>query len=248
MSKNLRDFNDFTERHYAEILDTVQKHYEFRFFENPVPDKPHVVWRHDMDASVHRALGLARIERDHNVASTYFVRLHSEFYNVLERDAHRCIKLIMDMGHRIGLHFEGEFYGGVRNQAQLETLLVDERRMLKTIFGCDISAFSFHNPEATGLLKFDKDVLGGMVNTYGRTIKDSYRYCSDSNGYWRHDRLYDIVGEPKYDKLHILTHPEWWQKRPMTPKARIRRAVRGRSRHTMESYLALLRSAGREDI
>ena len=86
-----------------------------------------------------------------------------------------------------------------------------------------MDTFSFHNPEGGRLLGFDMDSVGEaenlMVNAYGRTIRRRYHYCSDSNGYWRHERLYDVVSNSKHERLHILTHPEWWLQRPMTPKS-----------------------------
>ena len=51
----------------------------------PRADAPHVLWRHDVDVSVHRALG-ARAHRGRaGVRSTWFLSLHSPFYSLLER-------------------------------------------------------------------------------------------------------------------------------------------------------------------
>lgn len=241
------DYSDFTETHYKKILDAAKRRFAFGFFDN-IPNKPHVLWRHDLDVSVHRALKLAEIEANQEVVATYFVRLHSEFYNLFERSIHDRVKNIALLGHQIGLHFEGEFYGKFADTASVEEKLIYEKLILENELEVKISAFSFHNPVGAGLLKFDSDRMGGMVNVYGRTIKNCYTYCSDSNGYWRHDRLWSLVSEGRHDRLHVLTHPEWWQERPMTPKERICRAVESRSQHQIESYLALLQSAGRRDV
>lgn len=252
MRKNIEeDYKDFTERHYKKILQETQDRYRFAFFGDDGHD-PHVLWRHDLDISVHRAVRLAEIEKDYGVRSTYFVRLHSEFYNLLEGAIHDRIHKIVRMGHRLGLHFEAEFYGGIADGTKLKRLLLREKGLLEDWFGLKVNAFSFHNPVGARLLHFDMDSVGEsenmMVNTYGKTIKHRYHYCSDSNGYWRHERLYDVVSNSKHERLHILTHPESWVQRPMTPKARIRRAIRGRARAQMEAYLAMLRSARRKDV
>ncbi|MDE0091588.1 MAG: hypothetical protein OXP12_09645 [Thaumarchaeota archaeon] len=252
MQKDLKeDYKDFTERHYKEILREAKGRYRFAFFGDNGED-PHVLWRHDLDASVHRAVRLAEIEKDCGVCSTYFVRLHSEFYNLLEGAVYDRILRIVRMGHRLGLHFEGEFYGGVAGGTALKRLLLREKGLLEDWFGLKVGAFSFHNPDGGQLLCLGMDSVGEaenlMVNAYGRTMRRRYHYCSDSNGYWRHERLYDVVSNSKHERLHILTHPEWWLQRPMTPKGRIRRAVTGRARTQMEAYLALLQSAGRKDV
>ena len=74
---------DFTERRYAEILDYARTRYTFARF-GSIPEAPCLLWRHDVDMSVHRALALARLEKDRGTIATYFIRLRAEFYNVFE--------------------------------------------------------------------------------------------------------------------------------------------------------------------
>ena len=143
------DYRDFTERHYMDILQKAKERYRFAFF-GDAGDDPHVLWRHDLDASVHRALRLAEIEKDCGVHGTYFVRLHSEFYNLLEGAVYDRIRGIIKMGHRLGLHFEGEFYGGISDAAELERLMLREKKLLEDWFGVRVGAFSFHNPDGGG--------------------------------------------------------------------------------------------------
>ncbi len=77
----------------------------------------------------------------------------------------------------------------------------------------------------------------------------SYAYVSDANGYWRFRRLLDVLVEGTDVRLHVLTHPGWWQAEPMpTPGAgrslRTRAGPRGHCRTTTTS----LAQAGRENI
>ena len=248
VAASVPDYSDFTVEHYKSILEAALRRYQFRFLSDEPAREPHIIWRHDLDASVHQGLNLARIESEYGVRSTYFVRIHGEFYNPFESGTHDMLKRIVGMNHRLGLHFEGEFYGKIRDRGHLEGLLLREKRTLEEWFGVECTEFSFHNPQGAGMLGFDEDAYCGMANSYGRTIKNSYKYVSDSNGYWRHDRLYDVVSGGEHARLHVLTHPEWWHQRPMTPKERIKDAIDRRAGASMEAYLALLRSAGRADV
>ena len=47
-----------------------------------------------------------------------------------------------------------------------------------------------------------------MINAYAKYFKDNVEYCSDSNGYWRHQRLENFLNN-KHDKIQVLTHPVW---------------------------------------
>jgi hypothetical protein len=85
-----------------------------------------------------------------------------------------------------------------------------------------------------------------MTNVYASRIKDRYAYVSDSNGYWRHERLADVVESGEHERLHVLTHPEWWQPEPMSPRARLERCLEGRTAHAREWYLSPTRAFGRE--
>ena len=77
-------FDDFTESHYNLLLKTAKKKYTFENFGTKSSD-PHIILRHDVDISVHRALALAKLEKKHKICSTYFFRLRSEFYNIFEK-------------------------------------------------------------------------------------------------------------------------------------------------------------------
>ncbi len=49
--------------------------------------KRYLILRHDVDFSVDRALELAKIENNYGISSTYFFLLHSDFYNIFEKDS-----------------------------------------------------------------------------------------------------------------------------------------------------------------
>ena len=106
---------------------------------------------------------------------------------------------------------------------------------------------SWHNPDISNLLDFRNDTIAGLTNAYGAAIRDSYTYASDSNGYWRFKPLGDVIGAG-HDRLHLLTHPEWWTPTPLSPSARIDRCITGRAAATRRDYDALLAKAGRHNV
>ncbi|MBX3099070.1 MAG: hypothetical protein KF761_05770 [Salinibacterium sp.] len=189
---------------------------------------------------------MAEIEAEEGVRSTYFVLLHSEFYNSLEAEAVKRFRTISDLGHDIGLHFDASFHAPFADQLALEDALVFEKSIVERVFGGEVGVFSFHNPEIGGALSFDADTLGGMINAYGRDLKAKYGYCSDSDGYWRFKRLSKFLeGGETYGQ--VLTHPEWWTPSPMLPRERVQRAIDGRAKATGDWYDDLLLRLGRHN-
>ncbi len=242
------DWQDFTLDAYRNNLRLAKKSYRFAGYKDSL-DAPHVLWRHDVDFSVHQALVLARIESDEQCKATYFLSLHSAFYNLLESEIIALVREIVSLGHEVGLHFDASAYPGVSwTYGELEKHAAFERSILEAVFGVGINALSFHNPDVDNIMRFDEDLIGGMVSAYGRTLKNEYEYCSDSNGYWRFEPLPKVLADAKSDKIQVLTHPAWWVKEPMSPRQRIERCVSGRAATVMRDYDESLRAAGRKNL
>jgi hypothetical protein len=239
------DISDFTAAHYSELLQLAKASYRFVGFDEVRQDRNVILWRHDCDVSLNRALRLAEIERDHSVTSTYFLNPHSEFYNLLEKEQTRIVRRIVSLGHRLGLHFDAAYYE-LESEVDLARLLSVEAKLLTDWFDADISAFSFHNPTEF-LLSCDKETYGGLMNCYSRAFRLTVPYCSDSSGYWRFDRLRDVLHRAQDPCLQVLTHPEWWQETPMYPRERICRSVYGRADAVLSSYDKLLETHGRRN-
>jgi hypothetical protein len=240
-------FSDFTEANYRRMLEVAGQRYYFEPFDTRC-GRPHVLWRHDVDLSVHRALRLAQIEAELGVRATYFLLLHSEFYNLLERAVRERIAAIAALGHWLGLHFDAGFYGGVDSPAMLEKRVAFERHILSETLEQPIDAIAFHMPEVTGTATLDSDRIVGMINANSRRIREGYSYVSDSNGYWRFRRLPDVIAAGDDPRLHVLTHAEWWQHEAMSPRERVARCIEGRARTTQAGYDDLLRTWGRESV
>lgn len=243
----MANFDDFTECAFRGLLYALKAGgYRFaRYGERP--EGRHVLWRHDVDFSMHRAAKLAAIEAQEGVTATYFLRLRSTFYNLLEPGVLALAHDIRAHGHEIGLHFDGDVYG-VRHWTlpELEAAVARERTVLETILDAPVASMSWHNPDLSNLLEFDEDVVAGLRNAYAGSLRD-YVYGSDSNGYWRFKPMAEVIAEG-HERLHLLTHPEWWTPDPMPPSERIDRAIIGRARWVRGNYDALLAKAGRKNM
>ena len=239
-------FDDFILSNYRYIIELAKEKYTFINYEDISFDKNFILWRHDVDFSIDYALELAIIENNCNVKSTYFVLLHSDFYNPLENNCTKKIEEIIKLGHSIGLHFDAKYHE-INSVKEVEKKISLEKIFLEHLFNTPIKVFSFHNPSLfeLGLENFQ---YGGCINTYAKIFKEKIAYCSDSNGYWRHNRLYDLIINEKFNFLQILTHPEWWQEVIRSPKERVEWIVESRARATIENYNKILKKDGRDNI
>lgn len=243
------DFSDFTERAYRELLRTARGLYEFRSFRDAATMTSGVLWRHDIDVSVHRALALARLEHAENCRATYFVHLHSLFYNAFEDEVTACFRQIAELGHEFGVHFDPHYYGlAPTDRSTLTALLSREAAAIAALVGAPVDAVSFHNPDIGGWMDVDDDHLAGLVSAYGRQMRTGFGYCSDSNGYWRFEPIPRVIAGKVHPRLQVLTHPEWWVPQPLAPRQRIERAIRGRAERTAQRYDEGLQALGRGNL
>ena len=225
----------------------ARERYAFRRFSDALSMTDGVLWRHDIDVSPHRGLALARLEREQQVVATYFVYLHSTFYNALEAQIVAKLKEIAALGHDIGLHFDPQFSGLTpTNGPALERAIAFERDLLQTAVGAPVVALSFHDPDVAGFTEIRADIVAGLVNAYGSTLRTRFAYCSDSNGYWRFKAIGDVLRE-RHPRVQVLTHPEWWVPDPMSPRDRIARAIDGRASSAARRYDEALRALNREN-
>jgi hypothetical protein len=243
------DFSDFTESAYERLLTEAKQRFRFEPFATDFAG-PHVLWRHDVDLSAHRAARIAAIEAAAGVSATYLFGFHSPFYNLLERPVADLVRRIVhEYGHRLGLHFDSAFYGRLESEDDLEERLAQEASLLSELIEAPVEAFSFHNPQTVNDdLAFDADEIAGLVNAYSSTLRDRYAYVSDANGYWRFRRLLDVLADVDAKRLHVATHPEWWQAEAMSPRERVVRCIEGRAARTLREYDKLLADYGRLNV
>lgn len=249
-NQNKYRFSDFTHEAYDNLLAESVANYAFLNYDlNKIYNESnYIILRHDIDMSVHEAFNLAKIEAKHNIKATYFVLLHSDFYNLFEKEITELVTKILALGHNLGLHFDSHYYN-ISKEEELESYLEFEKGILEKIFDTKIEVFSFHNTNDF-VLGCKQEKYAGMVNTYSSFFQDKSKiaYCSDSFGYWRFERLEDILRAKKYSKIQILTHPEWWTKEVLPPKERIYKTIEGRRKKTKEKYHDFLKKYNLEPI
>jgi hypothetical protein len=240
-------FADFTLENYERLLRLAAQKYEFRCFNDFHLSDSFILWRHDVDFSMHRAVKLARIEAGIGLRTSYHILLHSEFYNALESEVTACVTELAGLGHEIGLHFSHHYYK-VQDEDGLVKALLRDKRIMEDGLGLSPGCFSFHMPDNFAL-SFQDPEYAGMVNSYSAFLKNDVDYCSDSNGYWRFRRLEDVICMgPSKPRLQVLTHPELWQDTAMSPKERVWRCIEGRASRTRAWYTDILNKSGRNNI
>lgn len=232
---------DFTLKAYDALLERAASRFHFVSFDDISLDGRVAIWRHDIDFSPHRALAMAELENERGIRATYFVQLTSPFYSTFEPDVLARLKKIRDLGHAIGLHFDASADSSVRR-------LQFEADVLSTQVGTIIKVFSLHNPTTYDSRQFEATHVAGLINASASEILERFTYCSDSNGYWRFKSLGDLVDHPKTQNVYALTHPEWWQEQPMTPRERIKRCIEGRAVNCINYYDGLLSLNSRVNV
>lgn len=242
------DDADFTETAYRALVAEASRQYVCLSFADAASADRGVLWRHDIDMSVHRALALARIEHEAGLRATYFVHLHSRFYNAFDADNAPRLRAIADLGHEMALHFDPHAHALTPgDMVALDRAVAADAAALRALAGVTPVAVSLHDPDLRGWETMDADRLGGLPSAYGKTVRERFTYCSDSNGYWRFVPLAEVLaGNPV--RLHVLTHPEWWVPEPMPPRARVARAIDGRAAAVGRAYDEILAAIARENL
>lgn len=237
---------EFTLLAYEELLKLAKSRYAFRSYTDYSFHENFVLWRHDVDFSLEQALILAKIEHKHHVSSIYFLHFHNEFYNLFDHNSLSIVKKILELGHSIGLHFEIGYYN-LKSSKDLIKWLQFEKSILETIFSTPVAVFSFHNTNELSNT-FEEHTYAEMINTYSRVFKTEVTYCSDSNGYWRYKKLYDVLNDDTVKCLQVLTHPDWWSVDEMMPRHKILGYAEKRMMNMMSHYDQILAEAGRLNL
>ena len=236
-------FSDFTRRNYRRLLKLAKSTYVDRGFRTFCESERFILWRHDVDFSPQSARKISIIESEEGIRTTYFLLLHSTFYNLLEKDVTDCIRDIIARGHFIGLHFDPQYYDLTCDE-ELRRKLTVERKILENLFNVDVRVFSFHI--STRLPWPASIVYAGLVNA---TADFSAGASGIARLQWilRFKRLENVLQDAEEYCLQVLTHPEM-AGQGHVPKERVRRCIQGRADSTRRWYEAILREHGRQDV
>lgn len=214
--------DEFSLEAYAGLLSALRElGYRDVEFPEANPETAHVIVRHDVDMTLDSAVRVAKIEAELGVRADYFVLLRSELYNPFSAQGERDLRRIVELGHRIGLHFDASLYPEADPDG-LDRHCAAECTLLESWLGIPVRMVSFHRP-APVFLGMERDI-GGRGHTYQPRYFKQIAYCSDSRGGWHHGHPLDLVGAIGGRALQLLTHPVWWDSEGReTPVQRLNR-------------------------
>lgn len=198
--------------HYAQLIEEFRRRgYEVVDFLRATPESRHLLLRHDIDMCLQRAERMAEAEAELGARSSYFVLVNTEMYNVASRAGRRSLRRLLDLGHDVGLHFDGAHV----HEHDLEMLTRDvdlECNILEMQTGHPVRVVTFHRP-AHWLMGHETS-LSGRIHAYQPRYFERMGYCSDSSGAFRYHAPLDHPAVLKGTALQLLTHPIWWDADP----------------------------------
>lgn len=201
----------FTYECYKELLTKLREHgYQIADYESWRQKERCVILRHDIDYDMQKAVEMAVFEQEQGVASTYFLLLTSNFYNVFSKETGQALHRITECGHTIGLHFDEVRYPFLAGNADgIRQKIVEEAEILGRAIGHKVNTVSMHRPSKEIL---DADLqIPGIINSYGKIFFKDFKYLSDSRRRWR-EPVEEIIESERYERLHVLTHPFWYNR------------------------------------
>lgn len=237
-------FDDFTLDNYRRLI-LLAKDKGFQFIlhkDDFVNERKDIIWRHDVEFEPDIALKMAQIEHEEGVIASYFFQLHSPYYNVTDPYFREVFYEIKGLGHLVGLHFDSAYWG-ITSEDQLNDFITLDKDYLNANFGVEIDTFSFHNttPFTQSCLAYK---YGGLINVYASFFKQHYNYCGDSLGYWRFDRLEEVLKDEKVQHLQVLTHDANWSDEVLSPRKRFSKVMRERAERLIEMQVRGLYKKG----
>lgn len=237
-------FKDFTFDNYKRLIQQAKvKGFHFILHKDEyVADRKDVIWRHDVEFEPDYALKMAQIEHEEGVEATYFFQLHSPYYNVMDPHYREVFHQIKDMGHCVGLHFDSAYWG-ITSENQLNDYITIDKEYLEKNMSVEIDTFSFHNttPFTQSCLEYR---YGGLINVYSSFFKEHYNYCGDSLGYWRFDRLENVLNDDNVRHLQVLTHDANWNENVLSPRKRFAYVMTERAKNLIIGQVEGLHKMG----
>lgn len=196
-------------RHLISLL--IRNGYSIESYSSWNKSQKPCILRHDVDIDVEKAASFAEFESEvlgGDRGATYFFLITSDFYNIHSKKNISLLKHIRNCGHDIGLHFDETVYKINDDIEILQKKILEEKDILSNVIGDEITAVSMHRP-SNNLLEMNLEIPS-MINSYANIFFRDFKYVSDSRMAWREDVL-SIVQSTQFQKLHILTHPFWYE-------------------------------------
>lgn len=202
---------EFTYKAYENLITSLHNNgYKIRDYHDYMDSHKCAILRHDIDYDLQKAIPFARLEKENNAKSTYFVLVTSDFYNPASKSSLKIFDEIRKNGHEIGLHFDEVRYlenGHQWNEEKTIANILKEATLLSSILGEPVKSVSMHRPSKYTLESNLE--IPGLVNSYAKEFFNDFKYVSDSRMRWRED-VDSIILSNEYNRMHILTHAFWY--------------------------------------
>lgn len=214
---------DFSYNHYRTILKKALKQgfvlTNFRDYNKVKSSSKIIILRHDVDSVPNRDFEFAKIEHDLGITSTFFVRVHGQYYHPFREETFKIFQEMMKMGHEIGLHFEARALAPIFKIDSVE-LFKKEKKILEETLAIKVISAAEHaylkRPQNFWQNHFFTRVSKRRVGikNYPQEKKYSappkFHYLSDSLGQWREGCLCQNLA--RYNHLQVLVHGDHWGK------------------------------------
>ena len=213
---------DFSYNHYREIIETAKRRgyrvIQMREYAHSRGDNRILLLRHDIDIHPRCAERLARFERDLDVRSTYFVRVHTDLFNPFSYEVYPLLRKILEMGHEIGLHFENVDFSRTTGE-DASSILRREIDALQTILGVKIAGMAAHRDLISAVSNDGADPSEYGLAYEARALTRDCMFVSDSLRQWTGTEgrcACQVLQDTHLDvpRICLLTHPEFWYQRP----------------------------------
>lgn len=177
--------------------------YGFRPITDVTADGQVCYLRHDIDCFLEGWEAIPKLEAEFYAPTTYYFLMNE--YNMLSPAGRRMAALVLECGHEIGLHIDGDSYPKKADEAR--DRFDFERTVLEDMIGQEIRTVSLHNVHKKIVAALD---LKEFVNPYSDKFLKGMTYISDSVRAWRDESLLSCFGTSAPVRLQLLTHPELW--------------------------------------
>lgn len=224
---------DFTLTKYKELCKAIAKSDYIpltveQYLEKEIPEK-FIILRHDVDRKIKNVMKIAKIEKNHDVAATYYFRMTKEVFQP------ELIKEVSKLGHEIGYHYE-VLVKAKGNFTQAIELFKEELTKFRNVY--EVKTICMHGNPLSPIdnrdlwKKYDFKEFGINGDAYLSIDFNKVVYISDTGRSWNGamhrikdvvdannshhvmvkstDDIIELIENEKEKRLYILTHHEKW--------------------------------------
>jgi len=174
--------------------------------------------RHNVLYSPERALSLAVEEKKLDVRSTYFIDLHSPWYNAFDPHVKKVLHIITDLGHYLGIYINPTFWDIPLSCFPTERVVKKDRRVFEVYYPYSVSAVGFDNGVSAPLLT--SEVYDNLINADSDDVGKLYKWISVYHK--------DVLGK----NIQLSVCPVFWTAEYMPFKKKVVTSIVNR----MEKY------------